>query len=329
MTRRLLWMVVCCLPFVSGCKQSECAISETAIDDTIYQNLPFEMPKVQQPVFPAYEVNISKFGAKGDGMTLNTKAINDAIKEVNQRGGGKVIIPEGTWLTGPIELLSNVNLYTERNALVLFTGDFEAYPIIPTSFEGLETRRCQSPISARNAENIAITGYGIFDGNGDCWRPVKKEKLTASQWNKLVKSGGVLDEQERIWYPTAGSLKGAMACKDFNVPEGINTDEEWNEIRAWLRPVLLSFVKSKKILLEGVTFKNSPSWCLHPLSCEDFTVNNIQVINPWYSQNGDALDLESCKNALILNSVFDAGDDAICIKSGKDENGRQIGRAHV
>ena len=325
MTRRLLWMVVCCLPFVSGCKQSECAISENAIDDTIYQNLPFEMPKVQQPVFPAYEVNISKFGAKGDGMTLNTKAINDAIKEVNQRGGGKVIIPEGTWLTGPIELLSNVNLYTERNALILFTGDFEAYPIIPTSFEGLETRRCQSPISARNAENIAITGYGIFDGNGDCWRPVKKEKLTASQWNKLVKSGGVLDEQERIWYPTAGSLKGAMACKDFNVPEGINTDEEWNEIRAWLRPVLLNFVKSKRILLEGVTFKNSPSWCLHPLSCEDFTVNNIQVINPWYSQNGDALDMESCKNALILNSVFDAGDDAICIKSGKDENGRRRG----
>lgn len=77
--------------------------------------------------------------------------------------------------------------------------------------------------------------------------------------------------------------------------EGINTDEEWNEIRAWLRPVLLNFVKSKRILLEGVTFKNSPSWCLHPLSCEDFTVNNIQVINPWYSQNGDALDLKSAR----------------------------------
>ena len=88
-----------------------------------------------------------------------------------------------------------------------------------------------------------------------------------------------------------------MACKDFNVPEGINTDEEWAEIRPWLRPVLLSIVKSKKVLLEGVTFKNSPSWCLHPLSCEDFTVNNIMVINPWYSQNGDAIDLESCKNA--------------------------------
>ena len=154
---------------------------------------------------------------------------------------------------------------------------------------------------------------------------MKKEKLTASQWKKLVNSGGVLDEKQEIWYPTAGSLKGAMACKDFNVPEGINTDEEWAEIHPWLRPVLLSIVKSKKVLLEGVTFKNSPSWCLHPLSCEDFTVNNIMVINPWYSQNGDAIDLESCKNALIINSVFDAGDDAICIKSGKDEDGRRRG----
>lgn len=113
-------MAVCCLPFISsGCKQSETAVKESSISDALYQNLPFEMPKVQQPVFPAYEVNIEKFGAKGDGLFLNTKAINDAIKDVNQRGGGKVIIPEGVWLTGPIELLSNVNLYTEQNALVL------------------------------------------------------------------------------------------------------------------------------------------------------------------------------------------------------------------
>ena len=116
-----------------------------------------------------------------------------------------------------------------------------------------------------------------------------------------------------------------MATKDFNNPEGINTDEEWNEIRPWLRPVLLNIVKSKKVLLEGVTFKNSPSWCLHPLSCEHITIHNVKVFNPWYSQNGDALDLESCKNALIVNNIFDAGDDAICIKSGKDKDGRRRG----
>ena len=98
-------MAICCLPFISGCKQSECAVEENLISDALYRNLPFEMPKVQQPAFPAYEVNIEKFGAKGDGLFLNTKAINDAIKDVNQHGGGKVIIPEGIWLTGPIELL--------------------------------------------------------------------------------------------------------------------------------------------------------------------------------------------------------------------------------
>lgn len=302
-----------------------CARNHKTIGGDLYAGLPFDMPRVEQPAFADYEVNIRNFGAISDGATLNTKAINDAIQAVHAKGGGKVIIPGGFWLTGPIELLSNVNLYTEPNALVVFTGDFDAYPIIATSFEGMETRRCQSPISARNAENIAITGYGTFDGSGDSWRPVKKDKLTASQWDKLVKSGGVLDSEKRIWYPTAGSLKGAMACKMFNNPEGIGTDAEWEEIKPWLRPVMVNIVKSKKVLLEGVTFKNSPSWCLHPLSCEHITVNNVKVFNPWYSQNGDAIDLESCKNALIVNSIFDAGDDAICIKSGKDAEGRKRG----
>lgn len=295
------------------------------IDPSVYENLPFDMPRVEQPSFPDYVVSVLDFGAKNDGVTLNTEAINNAIKAVNAKGGGTVVIPAGLWLTGPIVLLSNVNLCTEENSLILFTDDFEAYPIIETSFEGLDTRRCQSPISAWNAENIAITGHGTFDGAGDRWRPVKKEKMTARQWNNLVKSGGVTDAEGKIWYPTAGALKGAMATKDFNNPEGINTDEEWAEIRPWLRPVLLNIVKSKKVLLDGVTFKNSPSWCLHPLSCEHITIHNVKVFNPWYSQNGDALDLESCTNALIVNNIFDAGDDAICIKSGKDADGRRRG----
>lgn len=315
-----LFIAICLSLFADNSLQAQ-----NVVDNRIYENLPFTMPRVEQPAFPDYEVNIQTFGAKSDGATLNTKAINDAIRAVNAKGGGKVVIPEGLWLTGPIELLSNVNLYTAPNALVVFTDDFNAYPIIPTSFEGMETRRCQSPLSARNAENIAITGHGTFDGSGDSWRPVKKEKLTAGQWDKLVKSGGVLDSSGKVWYPTAGSLKGAMACKSFNNPEGIETDAQWEEIKPWLRPVMINIVKSRKVLLEGVTFKNSPSWCIHPLSCEHITLNEVKVFNPWYSQNGDGIDLESCKNALIINSVFDAGDDAICIKSGKDEDGRKRG----
>lgn len=320
----LLLFIAGISPLLHG-SNAVCAQNVDPADDGIYKNLPFKMEKVQQPYFPDYKISISDFGAKGDGILLNTKAINDAIRNVNSKGGGTVIIPEGLWLTGPIEILSNVNLYTEPNALIVFTDDYSAYPIIKTSFEGLDTRRCQSPIYARNAENIAITGYGTFDGSGDSWRPVKKDKLTGSQWNKLIKSGGVVSKDGKIWYPNAGSMKGAEACSNFNNPEGFNTDEEWESIKTWLRPVLVSIVKSKKVLLEGVTFRNSPGWCIHPLSCEHITVNNVKVQNPWYSQNGDALDLESCNNALIINSTFDAGDDAICLKSGKDEDGRRRG----
>ncbi|WP_455673199.1 glycoside hydrolase family 28 protein [Phocaeicola sp.] len=326
LSKKMLFIFAACmLPFFTGCDNCPTVAQQEVIDPAVYANLPFQMDKVEQPSFPAYSANIVDFGAKADGITLNTQAINDAIKHVNEKGGGKVVIPAGLWLTGPIELLSNVNLYTEKNALVLFTDDHSQFPIINTSFEGLETRRCQSPLFARNAENIAITGYGTFDGNGDTWRPVKKEKLTENQWKKIVNSGGVVDEAGKVWYPSEGSMKGAKACVNFNVPEGIETDEEWNSIRDWLRPVLLSFVKCNKVLLEGATFKNSPSWCLHPLSCENITINKVTVSNPWYSQNGDALDLESCNKALIINNSFDAGDDGICIKSGKDEDGRKRG----
>lgn len=320
--KKALTVVACSLPLLSCTTQSPTA-QVSLISPEIYKELPFEMPVVKQPTFPAYKSCITEFGAKGDGITLNTEAINQAIQAVHDKGGGTVVIPAGVWLTGPIQLLSNVNLYTEVNALVVFTADFSAYPIVETSFEGLETRRCVSPLWARDAENIAITGEGTFDGSGDQWRPTKKSKLTESQWKNLIKKGGVVDND--VWYPNEGSLKGAKACKNFNVPEGIETDEQWNEIRAWLRPVLLSFIKCKQVLLQGVTFKNSPCWCLHPLSCDHITLDNVKVYNPWYSQNGDALDLESCSNALITRCVFDAGDDAICIKSGKDEDGRRRG----
>ena len=304
-----------------GCQQP--AQEAPACDIFAFDGIPFQMDKVQQPSFPELTKCITEYGAVGDGITLNTDAINNAIKEVSDKGGGTVVIPAGLWLSGPVVLLSNVNLHLEQNALLLFSADYSLYPVIDTSFEGLDTKRCQAPLYANGATNIAITGKGVIDGNGDNWRPVKKSKLTASQWKKLEASGGVV--QKDIWYPSAASLRGANACKDFNVPEGFNTQEEWESIREWLRPVLLSFIKCDKVLLDGVTFKNSPCWCLHPLSCSNFTINNIYVSNPWYSQNGDALDLESCDKVIIQNSSFDAGDDGICIKSGKDADGRRRG----
>lgn len=294
-----------------------------AITSDIYEGVPFDMQTVKQVAIPERSVNIKDFGAIADGKTLCTKAFADAIHYVAEQGGGHVVVPAGIWLTGPIELLDNIDLHTEQGAFVYFTADHTQYPIIATSFEGLETKRCTSPIFARGRSNIAITGSGVFDANGDTWRPVKKSKLTESQWKKLVAGGGVVDGTN--WYPSEGSKKGHDACTSFNVPTGINTDEEWESIRDWLRPVLLSLQQCDKVLLEGVTFRNSPSWCLHPLMCTNITLNGVSVTNPWYSANGDALDLESCNGALILNCMFDAGDDAICIKSGKNEEGRRRG----
>ncbi len=289
-----------------------------------YYKIEFEMQQVKEPEIPDYAVNIKDFGAVEGGQVLNSKAFADAIEAVTQKGGGKVIVPAGIWLTGPIILKSNLEIYTEQGALVLFSTNKDLYPVIKTSFEGLNTWRCMSPVYGKNIENVALTGNGIWDGSGDAWRFVKKSKLTSSQWKKLVASGGVVNEKGDEWYPSE-QFKEAQENANMNVPANLETKEEFEAIRDFLRPVMVSIQNSKRILLDGPTFQNSPAWCLHPLMVEDLTVRNVTVRNPWYSQNGDGIDIESCTNVLVEHSNFDVGDDAICIKSGKDEDGRRRG----
>ena len=285
---------------------------------------PPKLPTVQQTTFKNDTFNIVKHGAKADGQFLNTRSINAAIDACNQNGGGVVVVPKGMWLTGPIVLKSNVNLHLQRNSVLQFTNDFKEYPLVAGNWEGLEQMRNQSPISASNASNIAITGSGIIDGNGDVWRMVKKEKLTESQWKKLISSGGVLSSDKRTWYPSEKSFKGSQLKNPGEIAEG-KTAAFYDSVKDFLRPNLLVITKCKKILLEGVTFQNSPAWCLHPIMSEDLTVRSVYVKNPWYAQNGDGIDIESCKNVLIENSIFDVGDDGICIKSGRDAAGRKRG----
>lgn len=285
----------------------------------------FKMPVINEPVIPYNTVYITDFGAVSDGLTLNTKAISDAIDNVAKKGGGRVVIPQGLWLTGPIILKSNINIHAESGALLIFSSDKDLYPLIKTSFEGKNTVRCTSPIYGRDLENISITGKGIFDGTGESWRPVKKDKLTESQWKTLVKSGGILSEDGKTWYPSESYLEG-QKISGMNVPEQLTSLKDFEKIRDFLRPVMVSLVNCKKVLFDGPVFQNSPAWCLHPLMCEDLTIRNITVRNPWFSQNGDGLDIESCKNTIVYDSNFDVGDDAICIKSGKDADGRKRAR---
>ena len=286
--------------------------------------LPFPMSEVNAPVIPSYTVNLKKFGAIGDGVTLNTQAFEKAIAALSKKGGGHLVVPQGVWLTGPIVLQSNIDLHLEMGAVIQFSGDETLYPVIKTSFEGLDTRRCQSPLSANGAENISITGKGVIDGNGQFWRPVKKGKMTEGQWKEVLARPGGVEAKSGYWVPNQ-AYADAEKNANMNVPKA-QTDAEWNAIKRFLRPVMVSLVNCKNVLLQGVIFQNSPAWNIHPLMCENVIIDDVLARNPFYAQNGDALDLESCKNALIVNSKFDAGDDGICIKSGKDKDGRLRGR---
>ena len=287
------------------------------------KNLPFDMPKVSAPVFPSREVSITQYGAVGDGETLCTDAFAKAIDALAKQGGGRLVVPRGIWHTGPIVLKSNITLHLEMGAVILFAADETLYPIIETSFEGLDTRRCQSPLSGFNLVNVAITGQGVIDGNGRYWRPLKKSKVTESQWKEFTSGTGVVTKSG-YWVPSEGYAKGE-ASANMNVPQGMKTADDWNSIKRFLRPVMVSLVKCKNVLLQDVIFQNSPAWNLHPLMCENVIIDHVLARNPAYAQNGDALDLESCKNVYIVDSKFDAGDDGICLKSGKDADGRKRG----
>ncbi|MCF6404295.1 glycosyl hydrolase family 28 protein [Chitinophaga filiformis] len=300
---------------------------EKYLEQTVFEGkYRFELPEIYEPHFRRDTLNIVAFGAKADGITLNSKSINDAITACNNKGGGVVMVPPGLWLTGPVVLKSNVNLYLAPNAILQFTTDFDQYPLVETTYEGLKAMRCQAPVSAVNAENIAITGSGILDGGGDAWRIVKKDKLTESQWTKLLASGGIEGEDKKTWYPSAKSFKGSHTKLAGVIAPG-KTAADYDDIKDFLRPNMISITSCKYVLLEGVTFQNSPAWCIHPLLTEHITLRNVYAKNPWYAQNGDGLDLESCRYSRIEGCTFDVGDDGICIKSGRDEQGRKRGVA--
>ena len=277
------------------------------------------------PQFQDRSINICDYGAVSGGRVKNTAAINAAITELSGQGGGRVIVPRGIFLTGPIELKDNIDLHLMDGAVLLFSDDFNDYPLINTNFEGFFTYRCLSPVYGRDLTNLAITGKGVVDGNGGAWRPVKRFKLPERQWNSLVAGGGVvLEGKEEMWWPTEAAKEGHLNI--IPDPSILKNKTECEKYRDFLRPAMIHFDNCRNVLLDGPTFQNSPAWCLHPWLCENLTIRNVSVRNPWFSQNGDGLDVESCKYVKVYDSVFDVGDDALCVKSGKNEDGRKLGK---
>lgn len=286
------------------------------------QKFHHELPNVATPFFKKDTFDITDYGAVSGIGQLNTTAIQTAIDMANKKGGGVVLVPAGLWLTAPIELKDNINLHISEGAILQFSDDRNDYPIVTTTWEGQDAYRCQAPISAKNRTHIALTGKGTIDGAGHVWKAVRRAKLTEAQWSELVKSGGVHDG--KTWFPSTAAKLGSETEWAKKMTEG-KTLADYEAVRDFLRPNFVSFIGCNAVLIEGLTFNNSPAWTLHPLMCQHTTVRNVRVINPWFGQNNDAIDLESCRYGILENCFFDTGDDAITLKSGRDAEGRKRG----
>ena len=227
---------------------------------------------------------------------MNTQAFRQAIEACHEEGGGVVLIPAGTWLTGPIHLRSNVNLRLEKGALVRFSTRFADYlPVVFTRWEGIECYNYSPLVYARDCENIAVTGEGTFDGQGEAWW----------HWKKLQQAA-------------AKTLYDA----EFNqipVEERVYGTEE-----AALRPQFLQPIHCRNVLVEGVTFLNGPMWTIHPVYCENVLVRNVTVQTT--GPNTDGLNPDSCRNVVVEGCSFSTGDDCIAINSGMNEDGWRVGR---
>lgn len=264
-----------------------------------YSDMPVEIKQVEEFSVPSTTVHLTDFGAVGDGVTLCTDAFAKAIAELSSKGGGRLIVPPGVWLTGPIELCSNLELRLERNALVLFSPDKSLF-IDPTP----GASRVKACISAQNCSNIIISGEGILDGNGAQWRPVKRMKVSDTEWRQFHKIGGVERDNGALWYPWQPKS---------GYPDIASTPEAQEK----MRNDLFRIHYCENIMLKGVTFQNAPKFHVHPFYSSNIIIDGITVRCPWNAQNGDAIDLSDCRRALIVNSTVDAGDDGICMKSGE------------
>lgn len=262
-----------------------------------YQDLPVGLQQVREVKIPAGHASLTDFGGRGDGVTLNTDAFAQAIDALTAKGGGRLDVPAGVWLTGPIELKDNIELHLDKNAIIYFSPDKRLF------IDSQKARRCQPGIRAINRKNIAITGQGIIDGNGDQWRPVKRGKVSDTEWSYFQSIGGVERQEGKLWYP-------------WDAKAGYDNIAATAEKQEAMRNDLIRLTNCENVLIEGVTVQNSPRFHVHPVNCRNVIIDGITVRCPWNAQNGDAIDLSDCQQALIVNSTVDAGDDGLCMKSG-------------
>jgi polygalacturonase len=274
-----------------------------------WAQVPAILARIQAPQFPEREFDVTRFGARADGKTDATDAFRKAIAACSAAGGGRVTVPAGRFLTGPIHLLSNVNLHVAKDATVLFSTNPKHYlPLVFTRWEGTECMNYSAFIYAFEQKNVAVAGAGMLDGQ--CseakWWPWKGRKEFG--W----KQGDAQQEPAR-------KRLFEMAERDVPVRERLMGQG------AYLRPQFVQPYRCQNVLIEGVTVRNSPMYEIHPVLCRNVTVRNVRVAS--HGPNNDGCDPESCVDVLIDGCEFDTGDDCIALKSGRNRDGRRVAAA--
>ena len=235
------------------------------------------------PVTRGFEFDVTEFGARGDGQTVCTQSIQSAIEACSKNGGGKVVVPPGQYVTGPLFLRSNMQFEVMAGATLEGATDFSLYPTIQGRWEGINRTVFASQITGEEIENVSICGAGTLEGNGQGWWDAHRKTMT------MRKDAGLTDREGEN--PPGSPLK-------------------------WPRPRMINLYRSKNVRISGLTIQNSPSWNVHPVLCENVWIDGLRILGPANSPNTDGIDPDSCKNMQISNCSINTGDDCIVIKSG-------------
>ena len=268
--------------------------------------MPQILARIKAPVFPKRDFVITKFGAKANEAADSTSAFRKAIEACNKAGGGRVVVPEGTFLTGAIHLKSNVNLFVSPGATIKFSKNPADYlPVVFTRWEGTELMNYSPFIYACEQKNIAITGEGTLDGQSgnDSWWP----------WNGRANYG---------WQEGTPNQRADRAALQEMAEKGVAVRDRVFGAGHYLRPQFIQPYRCQNVLIEGVRIINSPMWEIHPVLCTNVIVFGVKINS--HGPNNDGCDPESCSDVLIENCDFDTGDDCIAIKSGRNADGRRL-----
>jgi len=257
--------------------------------------VPFDMPGYMEPTFADQTFNITDFGAEPGGEVMNTQAIARAIAACHEAGGGRVLVPAGVWLTGPIHLRTNVNLHLHDEAEVRFSRDFDDYlPVVYMQRAGVRCYNYSPFIYAHRCFNIAVTGKGTLNG------------------------------QARHWWRWRHNQPGMLRLMEMNAKQVPIEERVFGTVEDGVRTTFIHTIDCQNVLLEGFTLLEGPSWMIHPVTCFNVTVRGIRIDSR--GPNNDGIDPDACRNVVIEHSTFNTGDDAICLKAGRDQDGWAVGK---